>query len=188
MSKQAVNATHYEAIPAKVKTDNHETHVHAVIETPKNSAQKFALNNQYGIIAFHELMPDGMEWPYDYGFIPQTLAPDGDPLDVLVITEQPLFPGCLIEVRLIGAVLESKDGTINHRTIAVPLPSPGAPAQTDTMRDCSDLPDSMMTRIRQFLKDYSQRQGHRIDQKGVIDAKEAMKILKQSLKAYKKQH
>ena len=186
--KQAVNATHYEAIPARVKSDGtQEPRVNAVIETPKNSRHKYALKNEYGIIAFHEVMPDSMQWPYDYGFIPQTLAPDGDPLDVLVVTDNGLFPGCLIEVRLIGAVLESKDGTDNHRTIGVPLPSPGAPRMTDSVREPRDLPPTMLDEILNFLKTYSQRQGHTVDQKGVVGADEAMKLVKRARKAYKKQ-
>ncbi len=170
-----------------MKNGHHEPRVNAVIETPKNSRNKYALNNEYGIIAFHEVLPDSMQWPYDYGFIPQTLAPDDDPLDVLVITDGGLFSGCLIEVRLIGAVLESKDGTDNHRVIAVPLPSAGAPRMTDSMRELEDLPPTMLDEIRNFLKTYSERQGHTIVEKGVIGAEEAMKLVKHAHKTYKKQ-
>ena len=188
MSKKAVNATNYEAIPPEVEREHGDIHVFAVIETPKNSRHKYALNNDYGIIAFHEIMPDSMEWPYDYGFIPQTLAPDGDPLDILVITEHGLFPGCLIEVRLIGAVMESKDGTNNHRTLAVPLPSAGAPALTDKVHEAHELPEPMLDQILTFLRRYSELQGHQIDQRGVVNAAEAMDVLKRARKAYKKQH
>jgi inorganic pyrophosphatase len=186
MNKESVNATHYEAIPTRMKNGSHEPRVNAVIETPKNSRHKYALNNEYGIIAFHEVMPDSMQWPYDYGFIPQTIAPDGDPLDALVITDNGLFPGCLIEVRLIGAVLETKDGTDNHRTIGVPLPSAGAPRMTDTVYETTDLPPTLLDEILNFLKTYSERQGHKIEQKGVVSAAEAMKLVKQSRKEYKK--
>lgn len=187
MSKGAINATHYEAIPTRIKNGNDEPRVNAVIETPKNSRHKYALNNKLGIIAFHEVMPDSMQWPYDYGFIPQTAAPDGDPLDVLVITDNGLFSGCLIEVRLIGAVLESKDGTDNHRVLGVPLPSAGAPRMTDTVYDLSELPPTLLDEIMNFLKTYSERQGHHIEQKGVCGPQAAMKLVKQARKQYKKQ-
>ncbi len=81
---------------------------------------------EYGIIAFHDVLPNSLKWPFDYGFIPQTLADDGDPLDILVINKAGLFSGCLIEVRVLGAIRETKDGVENDRLIAVPLPSPGA--------------------------------------------------------------
>lgn len=185
--KQPVNATHYEAIPTRIKNEHHEPRINAVIETPKDSRHKYALNNQYGIIAFHELMPDSMEWPYDYGFVPQTIAPDGDPLDVLVISGHGLFPGCLIEVRLIGAVLEVKDGTNNHRTLGVPPPSPGAPQATDNIHEPTDLPPGTLDEILTFLRTYSERQGHTIVQKGVVGSEEALKIVKKTRKAYRKQ-
>ncbi len=187
MSKTAVNTTHYEAIPTRLKYGNHEPRVHAIIETPKHSRQKFALNARFGIIAFSELMPESMQWPYDYGFIPQTLAPDGDPLDVVVLDDVGLFSGCLIEVRLIGAVLETKNGTDNHRTLGVPLPSSGAPRMTDAVYEPRDLPPTMLDVVVKFLINYSEREGHTIVQKGVVDADEAMKRVKQSRKAYKKQ-
>ena len=186
MSKP-VNATNYEAIPAYSNgASKSEAKVHAIIETPKGSPHKYALRSDYGIIAFKEVLPDSMSWPYDYGFVPHTLAPDGDPLDVLVISENGLFSGCLIEVRVIGIVHEAKDGTENDRLIAVPLPSQGAPQVTDDYYAFSDVPKSTQKEICEFLKLYSERQGHRIEQKGVGDADEAMKAVQATKKAFKK--
>jgi inorganic pyrophosphatase len=106
MAKKAINATHYERIPAYASEEKRCAGVvNAIIETPKNSPHKYALRNDYGIIAFHEVLPDSMHWPFDYGFVPNTLADDGDPLDILVLCEQKLFPGCFIEVRVIGSAL-----------------------------------------------------------------------------------
>lgn len=182
-----VNATHFEEIPSfsskKLKKRNI---AHLIVETPKGSRHKYALNNEYGIIAFSEVLPEGMEWPFDYGFIPQTLAQDGDPLDVLVLTETPLFSGCLIEARIIGAVKERKNGVENDRLVAVPLPSPGAPAPTDRYRTISDLPEKLLRGITEFLVDYSQRAGNRIDIEGMIGCDEAMKSIRKTAKAFRK--
>lgn len=186
MSKR-VNATHYEAIPPQPKRTHDDARIHAIIETPKHSRHKYALNNEYGIIAFHEVMPDSMQWPYDYGFVPQTLADDGDPLDVLVMTQNGLFSGCMIEVRVLGAVLQTKDGTKNPRLIAVPKPSAGAPQPTDDYHDIFDIPPSMRDDVVAFLKSYSQRQGHEIVQTALIGNDDAMKLVKQKRKAFKKQ-
>ena len=91
---KTINATHYEEIPIfHEKNDREACIVNAIIETPRGSRHKYALKPEYGIIAFKELMPDGLTWPADYGFIPQTLADDGDPLDIAVITEAGLIPG-----------------------------------------------------------------------------------------------
>jgi inorganic pyrophosphatase len=187
MSKKAINATHYELIPPLPEGHKSSDHlVHAIIETCKNSPHKYALKNEYGIIAFKEVLPAGMRWPYDYGFIPKTLADDGDPLDILVLTDEALFSGCLIETRVIGAVRLAKNGVENDRVIAVPQPSAGAPKPTDTYKEISDLPESVMNEIVDFLKSYSEQQGNAIDVHAVVDAEEARKSIKQTMKAFAK--
>ena len=186
MSK-TINATHYEAIPVSSNgLKKSDAQVNAVIETPKKSPHKYALNNDYGIIEFKEVLPDSMSWPYDYGFVPHTLAPDGDPLDVLVITENGLFSGCFIQVRVIGAVHETKDGVENDRLVAVPLPSEGAPQVTDNYHELSDVPEAKRNEIVEFLKKYSERQGHKIVVQGVTDSQSAMKIVKRTKKTFDK--
>lgn len=186
MSKN-INATHYDLIPAYPSRSKKSEHiVHAVIETPKRSCQKYALVPKYGIIAFESVLPDKLEWPYDYGFVPQTLAPDGDPLDILLVNDNGLFSGCLIETRVIGAIREKKDGIENDRLIAVLPPSKGAPQDTDDYYEISDLPDRTLSDIKRFLVEYSERQGHKIDIRAVVDASEAMQIVKQRMKAFKK--
>lgn len=184
---KSINATHYERIPAYPSRAKKREHVvNAVIETPKRSCHKFALDSKYGIIAFHDVLPKELEWPYDYGFVPQTLAPDGDPLDLLLINENGLFSGCLIEARVVGVIRETKDSTENDRLIGVPLPSPGAPSPTDDYKNISDVPKKMLDEIASFLVDYSARQGHRVRIKTIADAKAAIKSVKATRKAFKK--
>jgi inorganic pyrophosphatase len=187
MKHRPINATHYDRIPAypspKKKRENV---VHAVVETPKHSCHKYALAAGYGIIAFHAVLPQQLEWPYDYGFVPQTLAPDGDPLDVLVVNQRGLFSGCLLEVRIIGAVLETKDGIENDRLVGVPLPSPGAPLPTDGYRLITDLPPDELRTIKGFLAEYSRLQGHIIRTTAVVDADEAMDLVRATRKAFRK--
>jgi inorganic pyrophosphatase len=184
-STMSVNATHYEAIPTFPKKKSKNV-VHAIVETAKNSPHKYALKKKYGIIALKEVLPDGMHWPYDYGFIPGTLAPDGDPLDILVLTQQGLFPGCMVSVRVLGAVREKKNKVENDRLIAVPLPSKGAPQLADDYRDISDVPKSLMDEIKDFLKKYSQRQGNRVKIRSIVGAKKAMQVVRQSERSFKR--
>lgn len=187
MSKKTINATRYDLIPPLPNGHKSSDHVvHAIVETCKNSPHKYALKNEYGIIAFKEVLPAGMRWPYDYGFIPKTLADDGDPLDILVLTEDGLFSGCLIETRVIGAVRLSKNGVENDRLIAVPQPSPGAPKPTDSYKEIGDLPEPVLNEIVEFLKSYSEHQGNTIDVHTVVGAEEARKSLKQTMKAFAK--
>ena len=183
----AINATHYDYIPALPKSKKKRDHiVNAIIETPKASRHKYALMPEYGIIAFHDVLAEDLEWPYDYGFIPQTLAPDKDPVDILVVNRDGLFSGCLIQARVIGAIREAKDGIENDRLIAVPLPSPGTPLATDAYTEISDLPKELLEGITGFLVRYSSDEGHAIKIRAVVGAGEAMKTIASARRKFKK--
>ncbi len=184
---RSINATHYDRIPAFPGGEKKRAHVvNAIIETPKHSCYKYDLVAEYGIIAFSHALPHKLEWPYDYGFVPQTLAPDGDPIDVLLVNKEGLFSGCLIEARIIGAIRETKDGIENDRLIAVPLPSPGAPLPTDQYFDIVDMPRNELDEIKDFLVKYSSEQGHQIDVKAIVGAQAAITSVKHCMKQFRK--
>jgi inorganic pyrophosphatase len=99
------------------------TTLHVIIETPKGSRNKFAYDEKRKIFELKKVLPVGMAFPYDFGFVPSTKAEDGDPTDVLVLMDEPAFPGCLLQCRVIG-VIEGKEGTKkkkvrNDRIVAV---------------------------------------------------------------------
>lgn len=108
--------------------------LNVVIETPKNCRNKYAYDEKLGIFVLKSILAVGQSFPYDFGFIPQTLGGDGDPLDVLVLMDEPAFAGCLVPSRLVG-VIEAKqtdrDGLVEcddhlyrrRRTLANPLGS-----------------------------------------------------------------
>src|SRR6202166_3169868 len=75
-----------------------------IVETPKGSRNKFSFDVDQEIFSLKKVLPAGMAFPYDFGFLPRTLAPDGDPIDVLVLMDEPAFPGCLLLARLIGVI------------------------------------------------------------------------------------
>src|SRR6185369_4009215 len=79
-------------------------HVRVVIETPKGSRNKFAFNPKLGVFELRKVLPAGMAFPYDFGFVPATLAGDGDPIDVLVLMDEPAFVGCVLTCRLVGVI------------------------------------------------------------------------------------
>ena len=90
------------------------TTVHVIIETPKGSRNKYAFDAERKIFLLKKVLPVGMAFPYDFGFIPSTEAEDGDPVDVLVLMDEPAFPGCLLKCRVIG-VIEGEQGKKTHR-------------------------------------------------------------------------
>src|ERR1051326_6735268 len=131
----------------KQSTGNTQSALDVVIETPKGSRNKYAYDEKARCFRLSKVLPEGMMFPYDFGFVPHTRAEDGDPLDVLVLMDEPTFPGCVVECRLIGvlkAKQEEKDEHSarpkmkrNDRLIAV-----ASASQTYAdIRDISDLND-----------------------------------------------
>src|ERR1700744_1254866 len=94
-----------------------------IIETPAGSRNKFAYDPDQGIFALKKVLPAGMVFPYDFGFLPQTIAPDGDPIDVLLLMDEPAFPGIAVKARLIGVIegeqVAGKERIRNDRLVAV---------------------------------------------------------------------
>ena len=97
--------------------------IQVIIETPKGSRNKYAFDPDQRIFELKKVLPAGMAFPYDFGFIPSTVAEDGDPVDVLVLMDEPAFPGCLLRCRLIGVIEgeqgKKKDCERNDRIVAV---------------------------------------------------------------------
>src|ERR1700674_3699689 len=105
-----------------VDADEKDT-IQVIIETPKGSRNKYAFDPEQKIFQLMKVLPAGMAFPYDFGFIPSTLAEDGDPTDVLVLMDEPAFPGCLLKCRVVG-VIEGEHGKKkkkerNDRIVAV---------------------------------------------------------------------
>src|ERR1700685_3005875 len=97
--------------------------IQVIIETPKGSRNKYAFDHKQRVFELKKVLPAGMAFPYDFGFIPRTLAEDGDPVDVLVLMDEPAFPGCVLKCRLIG-IIEGEQGNKkkterNDRLVAV---------------------------------------------------------------------
>jgi inorganic pyrophosphatase len=110
--------------PTKLKAINKKDGtLQVIVETPKGCRNKFAFDPEQGIFALKKVLPAGMVFPYDFGFLPQTLAEDGDPIDVLLLMDEPAFSGCAVRARLIGVIegeqLDGKKTVRNDRLLAV---------------------------------------------------------------------
>jgi inorganic pyrophosphatase len=131
-----------------------------VIETPKDTPNKLKFEPELGTFKLAKVLPVGMVFPYDFGFLPGTMAPDGDPLDVLLLMDAPLYPGCVVESRLIG-VLEceqrERDGRVerNDRLLGV--------AEASTVhagtKAITDLSPAILSGIEAFFADYNRLAG-----------------------------
>lgn len=183
---KSINATHFEQIPPFPEDPKDKHSVHVVVETPRNIRHKFALDPKNGIFKLKQTIAEGLQWPYDYGFIPQTLAPDGDPLDALFLCDEPTFTGCLVEARLVGSIQIEKNGETNDRLVTCALHMDGVTQSTDEYKDIDDLPKDLIDSLCRFLIEYSEEQGNDIKFKGVVSRKKALETIERTRKQFKK--
>ena len=152
-----------------------------VIETPKGSTQKYDYEEKFHGYCLGKIMPTGMMFPYDFGFVPDTKGSDGDPLDMIVVSEFYSFPGCIIQCRVIGGILaeqQSKKGMErNDRFIAVPELS----LVYSEVQNLSDLPKKLVEELCDFFVNYNRAEEKEFKILGTIDSKEARKMIKKSI-------
>src|SRR5690242_3942154 len=148
--------------------------IQVIIETPRGSRNKYAFNTELKVFALKKVLPAGMTFPYDFGFVPSTLAEDGDPLDVLVLMDEPAFPGCLLKCRLIG-VIEGEQGKKkkkerNDRLVAVE----NANHSYAHIKHVRDLGKKFLRELEEFFVNYHELTGKKyriLDVKGPSQAR-----------------
>jgi len=130
-----------------------------IIETPKGSRNKFAFEPEEHVFALKKVLPAGMTFPYDFGFVPSTKADDGDPVDVLVLMDEPAFPGCVVYAKPIG-IIEGEQGKDdeterNDRIIAVEV----ANHNWSHVRHIDDLGKKFLEELEEFFVNYHKLSG-----------------------------
>src|SRR4051794_6013775 len=145
-----------------------------VIETPKGSPNKLTFEPRVGTFVLKGVLPAGAVFPFDFGFVPSTRADDGDPVDVLVLMDAPVFPGCLVPSRLIGVIEaeQTEDGKTerNDRLLAVAAQS----AAHHSIRELSDLSPDLIAQIEHFFVSYNAAKGKRFTIKGQFGRRRAL--------------
>lgn len=154
-----------------------------IIETPAGSRNKFAYDPDQGIFALKKVLPAGMTFPYDFGFLPRTLAPDGDPIDVLLLMDEPAYPGCAVHARLIGVIegeqLDGKNKIRNDRLLAVAE----ANHRYANIRKLGDLPAKWINELQDFFVNYHELEGKKYRLLGCKGAAAAMRLIRKAQKA-----
>ena len=149
-----------------------------IVETPKGSAQKYNYDEENKWFKLKKILPAGMVFPFDFGFIPNTKGGDGDPVDIIIISEFKSFPGCVMDCRIIGGITAEqteKNKTIrNDRILAVPEASIEF-AQTKSIKD---LPADMLEQLEKFFINYNEAEGKKFKPLKRITAREALKLIK----------
>lgn len=150
-----------------------------IIETPKGSAQKYDYDPGEHLFELSKILPSGMVFPYDFGFIPGTKGEDGDPLDVIMISEFNSFPGVRVKCRIIGGICaeqSEKDGKKmirNDRFICVPKCS----TIFGDFKSVNDIPDNIFDELEAFFEDYNKLEGKKFRMTKKIDANEAAHLI-----------
>ena len=148
--------------------------VQVVIETPKGSRNKYSFDPEQRIFALKKVLPAGMTFPYDFGFVPSTKAEDGDPTDVLVLMDEPAFPGCLLKCRVIGVIEgqqgKKKNAERNDRIIAIELGN----HSYARIRHVKELGKKFVNELEEFFVNYHGLEGKKyriLDLKGPSEAR-----------------
>ena len=145
--------------PTRLASFDKEKKVQVIIETPKGSRNKYAWDPEQQIFALKKVLPEGMAFPHDFGFIPSTEGDDGDPIDVLVLMDQPVFTGCLVKARLIGVIegeqTEKGKSERNDRLLAV---AESSHTHSD-INSVNDLNKELLKELEQFLVNYHSNDG-----------------------------
>ena len=159
--------------------------VHALIEIPYGSNIKYEIDKDSGAIFVDRVMYSAMYYPANYGFVPNTLAADGDPADILVLNEYPLIPGSVIKCRLIGVLVMEDESGMDEKLLAVPVSK--VDPTYDNIKEISDLPAHTLDKIKNFFETYKILEPNKwVKVKEYKGKEEATKILEEAINNYTK--
>ena len=158
--------------------------INVIIEINKGSKNKYEIDKKTGVIALDRVAHTAQDFPYDYGFIPQTLWDDGDAVDVVLLTTYPLLPGILVRVRPIALLHMTDSGDADDKIIAVPADDP----RWDDVLDLKDLNKHTLREIEHFYSTYKKLQDKEVVVKDFKSKKDAIAAFKRGIELYNKAH
>ena len=171
-------ATPVSELPA---VDPDSGRLNVVVDTPKGSRNKYKFDEQHGQWRLSKVLPQGLSFPYDFGFLPSTRGEDGDPLDVLLLMDEPAFPGCVVPARLIGVLVaeqtERGKTVRNDRLVAV-VETPYNPAEFHSLEEVGR---QRLDEIEHFFVSYNQMEGRQFKPLARHGADRAWELLEQGI-------
>lgn len=170
-------------LPHKLNREKRECQ--AIIETPKGRRNKFKYDEDSNLFTLSHVLPQGFLFPFDFGFIPSTAADDGDPLDVIVLMDEPAHVGCVLKIRLIGVIklVQTEKGkkTNNDRLVGVSLQG----FEYEQVKALKDLQASQLKQINDFLVLYNKDSGKQDEVTGVDGPERAIELLQNAIEKFK---
>lgn len=157
--------------------------MNVIVEIPRFSKNKYEIDKETGIIALDRVMHSAQDYPFDYGFVPQTLFDDGDALDVVLVTTYPLMPGILVKARPVALMEMIDGGDRDDKIVAVPVEDP----RFENVKDLKDLNPHFTKEMSHFFETYKKVQNKEVSIGGWHGAEEAMAAFERSRELYKKE-
>jgi len=154
-----------------------------VIEIPKWSKNKYELDKETGLLRLDRVLYSAVHYPADYGFIPRTYCDDGDPLDVLVLGQEPVYPLTIIEARAVGVVRMRDEKGGDDKIVAVSVHDPAFAEFTDK----DQLPAHVMRELRRFFEDYKALEHKQVQVDDLLGPEEAVRTIREALELYRRQ-
>ena len=164
--------------------ENTPKELNVIIEIPKGSKNKYEIDKVTGLIKLDRAMKTAQDYPFDYGFAPQTHWDDGDALDVVVLTTYPLLPNILVVVRPVAVMKMIDSGDSDDKIIAVPVDDP----RWDEVNDLADVNKYTLKEIKHFFETYKQIEGKEVKIEGFEGKDSAMKAVERSMQLYKEKY
>ncbi len=160
--------------------NNIPNEINVIVEINKGSKNKYEIDKETGLIALDRAMHTSQDYPFDYGFVPQTLWDDNDALDVILLTTYPLFPGILVSARPVAIMGMIDGGEADDKIIAVPVNDP----RWSEVQDLKDINKHTLKEIEHFFMTYKQIQKKSVEVTGFNDANHAREAVTRSIKLY----
>jgi len=158
----------------------------AIVETPKGSRNKFDYDPASNLFMLAGLLPEGMMFPFDFGFIPSTRGDDGDPLDIMVLMDAPAHVGCLIDVRIIGIVdaEQTQEGKTekNSRILGAAIHS----YEHENLATISDVSKTLLSQVEEFFVSYNKQRGKKFKITDIGGPKKALRSVRSGIEAHRK--
>lgn len=154
--------------------------VEAIIEIPMGTKNKYEIDKERNRIKLDRVLYTTMSYPAEYGYIDKTLSLDGDPLDILVLSSEKTFPGCIVDARIVGYLDVVDNGEADQKVIAVVDRDP----RFDHVQELSDIPDSTLEIIKDFFKTYKTLQKIKVEIKDYHNKEDALKLLQENRDLY----
>lgn len=170
---------------SKIKVGNIPDKINAIIEIPYGSSVKYELDKESGAVFVDRVMASAVFYPANYGFIANTLADDGDPVDILVLNEYPIQAGAVIPCRLIGVLVMEDESGMDEKLLA--LPTSKVDARYEDIKSLDDVPKATLAKIKNFFETYKILEKDKwVKVQDFKDSKVAVEILEKAIANYKK--